>query len=205
MRAPQAEDDVCAVMTKDVQLVTGQRLLFNQMRAIFLKKSVVARRGWLLLLILVIAPAFVLLYTYFVVHMSTSVEMLPELSMLPETWKNKKTVIAVGSGDKSMAKNYRDLATDSTWTVILLDNETSPSDAFEKRMLEQYSADKGEVREAYYVGASFEETQITGWFNNYPYHSVPLALNMLYNAHLKSSGISLNIVNHPLPYTAKTQ
>ncbi|GLG96913.1 Protein scarlet, partial [Gryllus bimaculatus] len=121
------------------------------------------------------------------------------------SWKNKKTVIAVGSGDKSMSKNFQDLATDGTWTVIVLDNETSPSDAFEKRMLDQYNADRGEMRESYHVGATFEEKQIIGWFNNYPFHAVPLILNMLYNAHLKSSGISLNIVNHPLPYTAKSQ
>ena len=64
------------------------------------------------------------------------------------------------------------------------------------------------VRQEYIVGATFggNETapNVTGWFNNLPYHSVPLAVGTIYNALLNyntNSSTSITVVNHPLPYS----
>jgi hypothetical protein len=59
------------------------------------------------------------------------------------------------------------------------------------------------------VGATFggdNETAptITGWFNNLPYHSIPLAVGTIYNALLQyntNSTKNITVVNHPLPYS----
>lgn len=49
---------------------------------------------------------------------------------------------------------------------------------------------------------------ITAWFNNQPYHSVPLALSLVHTsvirAHLGSS-FGISVTNAPLPYSAETQ
>jgi hypothetical protein len=57
------------------------------------------------------------------------------------------------------------------------------------------------------MGATFggDETAptITGWFNNLPYHSVPLAVGTIYNALLKyyTNSTNITVVNYPLPYS----
>jgi hypothetical protein len=71
----------------------------------------------------------------------------------------------------------------------------------------QSNIDIQAVRQNYIVGATFggNETAptITGWFNNLPYHSIPLAVGTIYNALLKcyTNSTSITVVNHPLPYS----
>jgi hypothetical protein len=47
---------------------------------------------------------------------------------------------------------------------------------------------------------------IIGWFNNLPYHSIPLAVQTVYNTILRyyTYNKTINVVNHPLPYTEDT-
>lgn len=58
-----------------------------------------------------------------------------------------------------------------------------------------------EFRMKYLVGASLNEDPLVVWFNNQPYHTIPLAINLLFNALLQELSINtrLTIVNHPLP------
>ena len=71
----------------------------------------------------------------------------------------------------------------------------------------QSNIDLQAVRQNYIVGATFggnETAQtITGWFNNLPYHSIPLAVGTIYNALLKcyTNSTSITVVNHHLPYS----
>ena len=63
------------------------------------------------------------------------------------------------------------------------------------------------VRQHYIVGATFGGNEsaptITGWFNNLPYHSIPLAVGTIYNTLLQyyTNRTSITVVNHPLPYS----
>lgn len=57
----------------------------------------------------------------------------------------------------------------------------------------------------YLVGASFAangtSTEMIAWFNGQPYHTAPLALNMLHNAIVKAmidKDHSIQLYNHPL-------
>lgn len=66
------------------------------------------------------------------------------------------------------------------------------------------------MRQNYIFGATFGGNETTptiiGWFNNLPYHSVPLAVGMIYNTLLKyfTTNSSITVVNYPLPYTEET-
>lgn len=62
----------------------------------------------------------------------------------------------------------------------------------------------------YIVGATFEAnatnvTKIIGHFNNQPYHTPPLTLNLITNSMLKmisqSTDAQINVINHPMPRT----
>jgi len=71
----------------------------------------------------------------------------------------------------------------------------------------QSQIDLQAVRQHHIVGATFggngTEPTITGWFNNLPYHSIPLAVGTIYNALLKcyTNSTSITVVNHPLPFS----
>jgi hypothetical protein len=60
------------------------------------------------------------------------------------------------------------------------------------------------------MGATFcgNETAptIIGWFNNLPYHSIPLAVQTIYNTILRyyTYNKTISVVNHPLPFTEDT-
>lgn len=61
------------------------------------------------------------------------------------------------------------------------------------------------------MGATFggNETTptITGWFNNLPYHSIPLAVGTIYNALLKcyTNSTNITVVNYPLPFSDESR
>lgn len=66
-----------------------------------------------------------------------------------------------------------------------------------------------ELRQKYIVSASFGIDSIegnhviTGWFNDQPYHSPPLTLNLIINSMLQyfaTNETSLKVINHPLPF-----
>lgn len=63
----------------------------------------------------------------------------------------------------------------------------------------------------YVVGASFigsNNPKVIAWFNNQPYHALPLTLNLIYNAILKGingSEYGIEVQNEPLPFTQETK
>lgn len=61
----------------------------------------------------------------------------------------------------------------------------------------------------YICGATFApDHSITAWFNNEPFHSPPLALQLVMNSILRkqvSPRHQINIYNHPLKYTLSTK
>lgn len=64
------------------------------------------------------------------------------------------------------------------------------------------------VRVRYITGASFKDNDVYAYFNNDPYHSPPLSLQMLFNAILKvevSRKHNIQFFNHPLPFSAATK
>lgn len=61
----------------------------------------------------------------------------------------------------------------------------------------------------YIVGATFEQNNsIIAWFNNEPYHSPPLSLQLVLNAILHkevSPNYTLQFYNHPQPFGPETK
>lgn len=57
----------------------------------------------------------------------------------------------------------------------------------------------------YLAGFSFNATQdrIVGWFNNQPFHTSPLSINLIHNAMIKAkfdSNHSIRVTNLPIPF-----
>ncbi|CAL8074946.1 unnamed protein product [Orchesella dallaii] len=51
-------------------------------------------------------------------------------------------------------------------------------------------------------GMGTNVTELIGFFNNQPFHAPPLALNFITNAILRIANHSIEITNHPLPYSS---
>lgn len=66
------------------------------------------------------------------------------------------------------------------------------------------------VNRAYFVGAAMLTDDVcTVWFNNQPYHALPVALNTVHNAllhaRLGSANYSIAVTSAPLPYVDDTR
>lgn len=86
---------------------------------------------------------------------------------------------------------------------------TEISAPMEEHILMKYMNPNALVKSLYIVGASITNyTNITAWYNNEPYHSPPLSINLVHNAVLKShlgSEYSIQVINEPLPYSTKSR
>lgn len=73
----------------------------------------------------------------------------------------------------------------------------------QERFLRFAEKDLFVVNSQHLVGISNDDGSIIGWFNNQPYHTMPLSVNMIHNAMVKSkinSNYSISIINDPLPF-----
>lgn len=65
-----------------------------------------------------------------------------------------------------------------------------------------------EINQKYLIGATITEDNITIRYNNQPFHTSPLSLNVLYNAILAAHGCkncSVEVYNKPLPFTTQSR
>lgn len=80
---------------------------------------------------------------------------------------------------------------------------------FQQHILQWSKDDLSYVNRNLFVGAAMlTDDAVTVWFNNQPYHMVPVALNLVHEAlvqvHLGTS-FSIRLTNAPLPYDASTR
>lgn len=64
------------------------------------------------------------------------------------------------------------------------------------------------VNRYYVVGCEVLADRVTAWFNNQPYHSAPLALNLVHNALLKSmlgQSYRISVTNRPWEYSSEAK
>lgn len=54
-------------------------------------------------------------------------------------------------------------------------------------------------------GISIYEENVTVWFNDQPWHALPISLNLLHNAIAKIQNLSINVANKPLPFRAESK
>lgn len=64
------------------------------------------------------------------------------------------------------------------------------------------------VNRFYMVGCEVLTNGVTAWFNNQPYHSAPLALNLVHNGLVKSmlgNDFSISVTNRPWEYSSEAK
>lgn len=71
-------------------------------------------------------------------------------------------------------------------------------------VLERSRENLGFVNRNYYVGVSMlSDDLVTAWFNNQPYHGIPLTLNLVHTSLIRAHlgpNFNVSVTNAPLPY-----
>lgn len=180
-------------------LLKGIALLVNQLIAMIMKKALYVWRTWYITLIQILMPVVFLILTIIIVRTWQSVRNLPAREISMAAYGTTHTPVEVVNGDlNEVAAIYKDL-TDGI--------ELNGSETMSEYILRRSENELPTVRQNYIVGATFdgslEAPNITGWFNNLPYHSIPLAVGTIYNALLNyhTNSTTITVVNYPLPFS----
>ncbi|XP_065093714.1 phospholipid-transporting ATPase ABCA3-like [Ochlerotatus camptorhynchus] len=187
----------------NLHLLTGNRLLFNQIKAQFLKKFLVTFRSLITLSMQILIPIVFVLMTYIIILNSSAGRDLPALDIKLESYTHSVTVLEDQLSNSSVTEAYQTLFSKLNPNHKLVVTEADMVDFILQKSTESIAT----VNTRYWVGATINATRPTAWFNNKAYHSAPLAINILFNGLLKSScpDCEIQITNKPLPFQLMTR
>lgn len=164
------------------RFLRGPQLQFSQIAAMTSKKGLYSIRNYILLIIQFVIPSLFIIITMLSSSAFTGNQDLPSLAISIEAYLETVTTgqssFAVGSNLESIFTSYGDQinALPSVHTF------TSTNEFFEDHILDRYRDSVSDTNLNYMVGASFNDDNITAWFNNQGYHTAPLAINLINNA-----------------------
>ncbi|XP_055683327.1 phospholipid-transporting ATPase ABCA3 isoform X3 [Lutzomyia longipalpis] len=193
-------------------LLTGANLAINQWRAMFMKKIFYTLRNWILFLLQNLIPVAFLVMSILVARTFSVNWVLPPKTFSFEPYTNNPVTI--------VERNYN-LDTDPELAssifneyVALFENPPTERTLIQTEMPMQYKAlDEAErnivaFNSRYLVGATISGNEITAWFNNQPLHTIPLSLDVVYNAILRATcgqQCGITLTNHPIPFTYESR
>uniref|UniRef100_A0A1B0GH75 Putative lipid exporter abca1 n=1 Tax=Lutzomyia longipalpis TaxID=7200 RepID=A0A1B0GH75_LUTLO len=193
-------------------LLTGANLAINQWRAMFMKKIFYTLRNWILFLLQNLIPVAFLVMSILVARTFSVNWVLPPKTFSFEPYTNNPVTI--------VERNYN-LDTDPELAssifneyVALFENPPTERTLIQTEMPMEYKAlDEAErnivaFNSRYLVGATISGNEITAWFNNQPLHTIPLSLDVVYNAILRATcgqQCGITLTNHPIPFTYESR
>ncbi|CAO1386925.1 unnamed protein product [Diamesa serratosioi] len=171
--------------------VSGYPLVLYQVYAMVLKKFHFQRRNYKSM----IYYAIFTIWMIFVWMATPSINFnkITPLHISFETYDNTVTVLETDGTNKPW--KYGDIYTEEGNI-----NKLNVMKLIIYRILFQYNESIRTANSEYLIGASIKESEIKVWFNNQPYHALPLTLNTLNRALLKlnaGSEFDIDITNNP--------
>jgi len=199
---------------------TGIDLLFQQFYALLLKRIINSMRNYLVL-VTAILPVLFVLVSLIIEQQIPKPEDSPPLLMSFDRYQKTNVPYTYNRTELSsinFIRSYESILENSPKIESLLDlttNNPRPCQDGKSTDIISYLVCIGrrsllELNDQYLIGVNAEENitdgvlNLTGYFNNQPYHAPPLSLNYLTNALLKQySPASINnrrihVVNHPV-------
>ncbi|XP_066151375.1 phospholipid-transporting ATPase ABCA3-like isoform X1 [Euwallacea fornicatus] len=188
------------------RITASTELLLNQISAMTLKKIFSIIRSWILLVIQVLIPVIFLIITMIVVRMQNRIGNLPAMPLELSRFKDPVALVDGMEHSGGFADFYKSVAGSA------FNNVSSIKDT----ILTLTAKTPVTVRRRYIGGASFTpfsgpffDVNYTVYFNNDPYHTPALALNLALNSIYRKivgcNDCGIRITNYPLPYSADTQ
>lgn len=193
----------------DIPLLSGATLVQNQIIAMFKKKYLQTIRSWLLLLLQILIPVIFLIITILAGRERAIFNDLPPMLVTLDSYEEPVTVLQTNSSAEPTEFAYRIAAEYQNMSLSLNTVLNVISTDMEEHILEKYSDTYARVNSRYIAGASItNDTNITAWFNNQPYHGAPLTVNLVHNAVIRArlgADYSIHVTNAPLPFATKSR
>lgn len=188
--------------------LTGIPLITNQVKAMFLKKSIYTKRNWVLLFVQVMIPVILTVITVLITKAFVISETLPELPIHMDNYPTNPVALIsnhaqnINSPGGKFSAGYSKLFTNPPTPRTLL-----PVNNVRDFILNLTAPELVAFNNRYLIGVTVEDDLVITWFNNQPYHTVPLSLDVTFNALLQSycPDCSIQVTNKPLPFTFDTR
>ncbi|ODN05940.1 ATP-binding cassette sub-family A member 3 [Orchesella cincta] len=184
---------------------TGISLKFQQFKAMLVKKYIYAIRNRVLLLVQMGIPMLYLITVLLIMnYLPGLLDPPPHYLTLSRYERLGKTVTTVRCPpDNPLCASYKEYV-GANYTLELIDQNQT----FVDYILQKAEEDLVLLNYRYIVGFDQRPThgtndynQIIGMFNNQPFHSPPLSMNLITNAILRPKNVTIKLTNHPFPYT----
>lgn len=168
------------------RFVTGLQLYWSQIRAMATKKFLYSIRNPILILLQFSIPAIFIVLSLLNKLVYHDDKELPELSISFTSYSETVTTMAIGSISKGSLIEKITASYKSIFDGLPDEHKliTTHRD-FEDDILQQYNISLSDTNLKNMVGATFNDSVITVWFNNQAFHTAPLAINTVNNAILK--------------------
>lgn len=171
--------------------MTGTKLMLYQIQAMILKKFHYMRRNYRSFLYLTLFSIWIVVIMMAAPTLKLSSDMPLDISFGP--YSETTTVIQQDGSRRDLVKSYTDLLGGKNGVTII-------SKDMEVFLLEKAKESLPLVNRMFLVGVTFKTEVSTAWFNGQPYHTMPLALNMINRALLKNLAgdeFDISLVNKP--------
>ncbi|XP_058835896.1 phospholipid-transporting ATPase ABCA3-like isoform X2 [Topomyia yanbarensis] len=184
-------------------LVKGRQRTVNQMKAMFMKKYLSFIRAWKISFLQTTLSMFYIMIIIAIVRSFPNNVVLPPLEISLSSYSKTVTILQTTDINATITRSYVSLFENTPEVHELIVTSAS----FEEYVLNKSAENIKKVDNTYMVGATLHESDqnLTVWFNNKAYHTAPLALNLIYNAILRTfcNNCHLQVVNKPLPYSTR--
>jgi ATP-binding cassette, subfamily A (ABC1), member 3 len=175
------------------------------------KKVLHSWRNWLLLLIQTIIPITFITITIVIVRSWGGNQNLPDLNLSVRTYDPTVTTVEFNTSNwvdsieskifEGYREQFRDLARDRHELNVINSSMIPYYLKLSKTILSR-------LNNRYLFGVTIESPNITVWYNNQPYHTSPISLNLLHNAVLRAvsgGNVSISVSNKPLPFRSESR
>lgn len=179
---------------KPVEFLEGKKLMLNIILALLLKKMLLLKTSWSLLLMHTIFVLVIIIVNAITMYKVQTFDM-PVFEISLKKYHRPTLLI---DGDNNKIKSIYRRITNQYQTIVIDTKDVSAA------IFAHTNAFRIKVLHRYPVGASFfQNNTVIAWYNSFPHHSAPLALNLIMNTVSQSQWYDRKIIiyNHPLPLT----
>lgn len=196
----------------DRRLLTGIRLWRSQLLALLRKRYLQTIRNWLQHSIQSAIPIVFVIAAILIDRARRYTGDLPRLPIDLDMYDVSETFLQMNP----IVENAFVLRFESEYIDLFRSTEGSErhtvqliNESMESHLLRLSQQQLAQVNRRNYVAAhmSPNASHATAWFNNQPYHAVPLAVSLVHSAIIRAqlgSQYSIRVTNAPLPYSNET-
>lgn len=191
-------------MLFDYAYLTGWNLIWSQFKAMLLKNMLYTWKNIFILVVQILTPIFYVGASSLSFKFVGQETQLNPLTIDLKPYKNNPVILLSDqvrdntSLSKNFVDNYEGLFTDSSLQNGILQKTESIRDYILGLTMREFD----DFNKRYLAGVTVDNENITAWFNNQPYHTIPLTINLVFNGLIQvfCANCSIQVTNAPLPF-----